>query len=75
MTAATLTVEEILNGTNLGRTQSVGLMDVIPILDMDGSASDETFCSEQGIELGKPSTLIVRYVGDKVFVGGRAKFL
>ena len=42
MTTATLTVEEILNGTSLGRTQSVGLMEVIPIIDM-GSASDETF--------------------------------
>ena len=39
---ATLTVEEILQGTRLGRTQSVGHMEVIPILD-DGSAADDTF--------------------------------
>jgi len=39
---ATLTVEEILQGTRLGRTQSVGHMEVIPILD-DGDAADDTF--------------------------------
>lgn len=39
---AALTVEEILQGTSLGRTQSVGHMEVIPILD-DGNASDDTF--------------------------------
>lgn len=36
-----LTVEEILKGTRFGRTQSVGHMEVIPILD-DGGA-DDTF--------------------------------
>jgi len=37
-----LTVEQILNGTALGSTQSVGHMEVIPILD-GGEASDDTF--------------------------------
>lgn len=37
-----LTVEEILNGTGLGRMQSAGHMSVIPILD-DGDAQDDTF--------------------------------
>jgi hypothetical protein len=38
----TLTVEAILAGTALGSTQSVGHMEVIPILD-EGGASDEGF--------------------------------
>lgn len=38
----TLTVEEILKGTRFGRTQSVGHMEVIPILD-EGEAADDTF--------------------------------
>lgn len=42
MTTRQLTVEEILNGTGLGRMQSVGHMSVIPILD-DGDAQDDTF--------------------------------
>lgn len=37
-----LTVNEILEGTRFGRTQSVGQMEVVPILD-GGSASDNTF--------------------------------
>ena len=38
----TLTVEQILAGTSFGPTQSVGQMEVIPILDA-GSASDESW--------------------------------
>ena len=37
-----ISVEDILRGTTMGRVQSVGQMGVIPILDEDGSASDET---------------------------------
>lgn len=38
-----LTVEQILNGTGLGRPQSVGQMEVVPILDDGGAASDQMF--------------------------------
>lgn len=42
MTTRQLTVEEILNGTGLGRVQSVGHMSVIPLTDA-GNAQDDTF--------------------------------
>lgn len=42
MTTRQLTVEEILNGTGLGRIQSVGHMSVIPLVD-EGDAQDDTF--------------------------------
>lgn len=42
MTTRQLTVEEILNGTGLGRTQSVGHMSVIPLIDAE-DAQDDTF--------------------------------
>ena len=38
--SSTLTVESILEGTAFGRTQSVGLMDVVPLLDGGGIADD-----------------------------------
>ncbi len=38
----TLTVEQILSGTTVGRMQSAGQMDVVPLLD-GGSAQDESF--------------------------------
>lgn len=41
-TTRRITVEELLNGTGLGRLQSVGQMGVIPILD-DGDAQDTDF--------------------------------
>lgn len=42
MTTRQLTVEEILNGTGLGRVQSVGHMSVIPLIDA-GDAQDDAF--------------------------------
>jgi hypothetical protein len=39
----TITIEEILRGVGLGRVQSVGHMGVIPLVDEDGSAQDDSF--------------------------------
>ena len=39
----TITIEEILRGVGFGRTQSVGHMGVVPLVDGDGSCQDETF--------------------------------
>lgn len=42
MTTRQITVEEILNGTGLGRIQSAGHMSVIPLID-EGDAQDDIF--------------------------------
>jgi len=44
-TEETLTVENILRGTSFGNTQSVGQMQVVPILDESGDASDDHYAA------------------------------
>ena len=60
MSANTLTVESILEGTGLGRTQSVGLMDVVPLLDEGGIADDSFAPPDFSIDTSDYGTVQVR---------------